>query len=153
MWMIFRLPFPHAPTAPISDYFRQPFFQLSPGLESGGFPSAYLRLNLYIGVLPSRGTLWGPPVPLPSTLMVNSSTPPSASVGSATGSRQNTPLQPTSLIGLPSRRQVLLLLNVFLLQVQAWLPTSLTAFLMLSFSPFCYTAPTSSSPPRVCLQR
>src|SRR5207302_7409587 len=100
--------------------------------------------NLYTGVLLSRGILWGLLVLPPSTLTANCSTPPSASVGSATGSRQNTLPQPTFLAGSPSRRQLLLPLNAFPLWAQAWLPTSLTTFLMLSFSPFCYMALTSS---------
>src|SRR5205807_7528543 len=65
MWMIFPLPFPPAPTAPTSDYFRQPFFQLSLGLKREGFPSAFLKPNLYIGAPPDRGILRGPPVPPP----------------------------------------------------------------------------------------
>src|SRR5437868_9536702 len=111
MWMIFPLPFPPAPTAPTSDYFRQPFFQLSLGLKREGFPSAFLKQNLYIGAPPDRGTLQGLPVPLLFTLMVNSFTPPSASVGSATGYRRNNLLPPTFLVGSPSRRPPLPLLS------------------------------------------
>src|SRR5205807_4068720 len=109
--------------------------------------------NFYNGVLPDRGILRGPPgLPL-FTLTVNYSTHPSTSVGWATGSPQNTPLHPTSLVGSSSHRKLLLPLNVFLLRVQAWLPTSLTGSLMVFFSLFCYMALTSSSPPRACLQR
>ena len=153
MWMIFPLPFPRAPTAPTSDYFRQPFLGSGLRLRRERFPSAFLKLNLYTGVLPNRGILRSPPVLPLSTLVVNFSTPPSASIGSATGSRQNTLLQPIFLAGSPSHRQLLLQLNVILLQVQAWLPTSLTAFPTPSFSPFCCMAPTSSPLQGACLQR
>src|SRR5437868_12274536 len=104
MWMIFPLPFPPAPTAPTSDYFRQPFFHLSLGLKREGFPSAFLKPNLYIGAPPDRGIRRGPPVPPLFTLMVNFFTPPSVSVGSVTGYRRNILLPPTFLAGSPSRR-------------------------------------------------
>src|SRR5207302_9996010 len=122
MWIIFPLPFPPAPTAPTSDYFRQPFFQLGLGLRREGFPSAFLKLNLYIGAPPNRGILGGPPVPPLFTLMVNFFTLPSASVGSATGSRRNTLLLPTFLAGSPSRRPPSPPLSPFLPRAPAWLP-------------------------------
>src|SRR5207302_2703957 len=138
---------------PTSEYFRQPFFQLSLGLKREGFPSAFLKPNLYIGAPPDREILRGPPVPPLFTLMVNSFTPPSASVGSATGYRRNNLLPPTFLAGLPSRRPPLPPLSAFLLWALAWLPTLLTAFLTPFSFLYCYIALTSSSPPRACSRR
>src|SRR5437660_8519606 len=153
MWMIFPLPFPPAPTAPTSDYFRRPFFRLSLGLKREGFPSAFLKPNLYIGAPPNRGILRGPPVPLLFTLMVSFFIPPGASVGSVTGSRRNNLHLPTFLAGSPSHRLPSQQSSAFLLRAPAWLPTLLTAFLTLSSFPYCYMALTSSSPLRVCSRK
>ena len=151
--MIFPLPFPRAPTVPTSDYFRQPFWRLGLGLRRERFPSVFLRPSLYIGARPSRGILRGPPVPPLFTLMVNLSTPPSTSIGSATGFRQNTLLLPTFLAGSPSRRPPSPPLSAFLLRAPAWPPTLLTASLTLSSFLYYCMALTSSSTLRECSRK
>src|SRR5207302_10705313 len=122
MWIIFPLPFPPAPTAPTSDYFRQPFFQLRLRLRREGCPSVFLKPNLYIGAPPNRGILRDPPVPPPFTSMVNFFTPPSAFVGSAIGSRRNTLPLHTFPACSPSPTPPSAQYNAALLQPPPWLP-------------------------------
>src|SRR5437879_4713332 len=84
--------------------------------------------------------------------MVSFSTLPSAFLGLATGSLQKTLPKPTFLAGSPSHRPLLPPSNAFLHLVRAGPLIFLIAFPMLSSSQYCCMAPTSTSPPGVCLQ-